>query len=458
MDYVLPMILVIISVSAMVVVIAILRKRKRASLYNTENVEMASPNDVLLSKGDNRSALNIPIELLPATVQIEEKNLVEITDQTVIARISQTLPTLANAVAKTLSSRVANEAMQKANEILKDETIFRVVLKEGGKLVPSKKMRDAFAPFSRSGNKINEQAKLVRPNIQNASGKLSKAANVTNAVANVMNIASLIVGQYYIAAVDSKLQSMTKSIDKISDFQDREFKSRILSVISLVSEISQFSKEVLEDDNQRKRKLSALEDIKATTTELLGQVNITIAEIIKVNSQPDHIEYRSAVEKMKTLIEYQIALTAVLEEISKLTYLLGKGTISPKQCYIIFNKYTEMSIQTRTMLGEWHEKQVETLRINMEKERIQKIGLDAVLSTPLSWIDEKYAYNTLDKAFVHEIASQQNRAIGNTKQLSDVYDEDVELIIRGGKYYYLPKQQRSYGGGEDEAAQELGTL
>ena len=255
--------------------------------------------------------------------------------------------------------------------------------------------------------------------------------------------------------IDSKITAMTRNIDKISDFQDREFKSRILSVISLVAEISQFSKEVLEDDSQRRRKLSALEGIKATATELLGQVNISIADIIKKNQHPDYQAYEYAVETIKTLIEFQTVLIAVLEEISQLTYLLGKGTISTKQCYILYNKYKAQSIQTRTNLGEWHDKQVETLRIDLGKERVPKVGIDAVLSIPLGWIDERNSYNAIKKSFAYEIAAQKNQSIGNTKQPEDVYAEDVELIIREGKYYYLPKPQMADVGIEDKVIQEI---
>lgn len=37
-----------------------------------------------------------------------------------------------------------------------------------------------------------------------------------------------------------------------------------------------------------------------------------------------------------------------------------------------------------------------------------------------------------------------------------VYAEDVELIIKEGKYYYLPKPQTADAAGEDEVAQSLG--
>ena len=40
-----------------------------------------------------------------------------------------------------------------------------------------------------------------------------------------MNIGSLVVGQYYMSEISCKLETMTKSIDKIGDFQDRSLRA-----------------------------------------------------------------------------------------------------------------------------------------------------------------------------------------------------------------------------------------
>lgn len=77
----------------------------------------------------------------------------------------------------------------------------------------------------------------------------------------------------------------------------------------------------------------------------------------------------------------------------------------------------------------------------MSKERVAKTGIEAVISIPLGWIDEKHNYKAIKKTIAHEIASQANHIIERTEQPRDVYAEDVELIIKEGKYYYLPKPQ-----------------
>ena len=237
--------------------------------------------------------------------------------------------------------------------------------------------------------------------------------------------------------ISSKLEAMTKSIDKIGDFQDREFKSRILSVITLVGEISQFSSEITENDDQRALKLSALENLKATATELLGQVNITISDITQKCPNPDYEDYQSKVEDFKVLVEYQNVLVAVLAEVSKLTYLLGNGSISTERSYAVYSKYLGQAQQTQTLLRQWHDKQVAALRIDLNKERISKAGFEAIISAPLGLIDDRFKFKTLKQNLASEISTQANHSLENPAKPKRVYDEDVEIIIKDGKYYYL---------------------
>lgn len=111
-------------------------------------------------------------------------------------------------------------------------------------------------------------------------------------------------------------------------------------------------------------------------------------------------------------------------------------------------------MQTRTLLSEWHRKQVDALGIDLSKERVAKAGIQAMISIPLGWIDEKHNYKAIKKTIAHEIFSQANHIFGRTEQPRDVYAEDVELIIKEGKYYYLPKPRTADVANEDEAIRE----
>lgn len=169
------------------------------------------------------SNITILIEQLPATTKFDEKNFYEITDAKIIARIAETVPNVAEAVAKTIT-----------NKALKDVELYKVVIPSGATLAESKQMEGAVRGFYRGAKGIKGQANLVKVD----PTKISKATKVANGVANVMNVGSLVVGQYYMSEINSKIEGLSKRVNKISDFQDREFKSRILSSIVLVGKIS----------------------------------------------------------------------------------------------------------------------------------------------------------------------------------------------------------------------------
>ncbi|MCL2817283.1 MAG: VUT family protein, partial [Clostridiales bacterium] len=390
------------------------------------NVEKPAENASVALEVVQKSEMTIPIMQLPETTVIDEKSLFEITDRTVIARISQTIPAATQTAAKTVTKKAFENA-----------EIYKAVIPKGATLAKSQQMKDAERGFYRGTKGIKGQANFVKIT---DPGKVTKASAVANSVANVMNVGSLVVGQYYMSEISARLETMSKTVNKISDFQDMEFKGKILSLISRVGEISQFSSEIIENDELRDRKLAVLEDLKGEATKLLGQVNSTITETIKKNPTPNYQEYQKTVEDFNILVEYQNILIAVLEEISKLTYLLGKGHISSDMSYSVYYKFLEQSVHTRNALEKWHDARVKALRIDLDKNRVSKSGPEGFFSAIPAVINNKYdkwKYKELKQGLVQKINTQ---AQANLKALNipkEVYDEDVEIIIKDGKYYFL---------------------
>ena len=406
MEY-LPIILLGVTI-ALVVILIFTSKKNQKKATDNHSVSLVSSDD----------ALAIPIELLPATIEIDEKSLHKITDNTVIARISQVVPAIAQTATRTV-----------ANNDLKNMEVYRAILPAGQTLTKSKDMAGAVRGFYSGAKGIKGQANLIKVN-------LSKTTAVADGVANIMNVGSLVVGQYYMAEINSKLEEMNTSINKISDFQDREFKSRILSLISRVEEISGFNTEIMENDELRNIKLAVLEDLKGDASELLSQVNLTIDDISQKNTNPDYQEYQKIVDEFCILVNYRNILLAFLEKISKLTYLFGKSGISNDMCYSLFHKFYEQSIQVASALEQWHDRQVTTLRIDLDKNRISKTGFDRIISAIPSVLDDKWNYKELESGLIQKISTQTKAEPVALSRPKDVYDEDVEIIIKDGDYYY----------------------
>jgi hypothetical protein len=75
----------------------------------------------------------------------------------------------------------------------------------------------------------------------------------------------------------------------------------------------------------------------------------------------------------------------------------------------------------------------------LDKERVSKAGFEAVVSAIPGLIAEKYKYTELRRDFADEINAQASAVPTMLDAPKQVYDEDVQIIIKDGKYYYLPQ-------------------
>lgn len=413
---------VLMGLVTFLIAVYLFRFKKKSSSDNSEKFRsQLIPTEMNNAVNSPKNEL-IQIERLPSTVMIEDKALFEIKDKMIIAQISESIPKAAEAMAKTINKKA-----------FADVELYKVIIPSGTSLVDSKQMDGAFRGLFRGQKGIKGHANLVKVD----PTKISKAGIVANGAANALSVGSLVVGQYYMTEINSKLETMCKSISQISDFQDREFKSRILSLIARVEKISAFSSEILENNDLRYLKLQTLEDLEGEGIQLLQQVNLTVSDIMNNNPKNEYKVYQLKVEEFGLLAEYQQLLMSLLEEISKLTYLLGKGEISTEMGYSIYFTYLNQTNQVRTNLEKWHDTHAELLGIDMDKNRIAKNGFDRVIAKLPGLVNDNINYRELKPGLVQKVNSQKISHQSSSPDSIDFYNQDVQIIIREGKYYYL---------------------
>jgi hypothetical protein len=139
------------------------------------------------------------------------------------------------------------------------------------------------------------------------------------------------------------------------------------------------------------------------------------------------------------LVEYQNVPVAVLGEISKLTYILVKGGTSSEMSYSLFNKFLEQSTAARNVLEQWHYTQVEALKIDLDKNRKSKTWFSALPGI----VNENWKYQLLSQGLAEKINNQSQTKPLSSGKPKEVFDEDVEIIIRDGKYFYLHDNEQS---------------
>ena len=379
-------------------------------------------NDFASFEDNSPFEITIPVELLPENT-LKERKLYEIKDSNVLARITETVPALTNTIAKTIT----NKGLKSTGEV------YRAIMPSGVTLSKSREMEGAVRGFYSNGKGIGGQANFVKVD----PSQLNKTSQVANGVANVMNVASLVVGQYYMSEVNDKLESMNKNLIEIGGFQQREFKSKIFSLIARVGKISKFSSDILENEELRNRKLHSLDSIEGKVIQLLQQVNITIDELSPNNEQLDFKTYSEKISEINTLLGYQKILVSLLEEVSKLMYSLNRGAVKAEMCYSMFNGYLTQSNESLSKLELWHKNQTKTLGIDIVNHRIKKYGIEGVIGEVQGLFNKEWKYKPLDESVEKKIISQTVNKKLEVEPPDDVLNKDIEIVAKDGKIYYL---------------------
>ena len=85
---------------------------------------------------------------------------------------------------------------------------------------------------------------------------------IANAGACVFSVASMVVGQYYMQQIDSKLSDIAENIDKIIENIEIQYKSRVSSLIESVYSVSKFQLSSMGNEELRNRELNNIQDLK----------------------------------------------------------------------------------------------------------------------------------------------------------------------------------------------------
>lgn len=414
-----------ICVIAMVTICIFIIQRKKNN--HEENlgadVKTCAEERATTVSNDAPVELVIKMELLPAEVIKDESALVEITDRKVLAHIYNLVPELAQAGNAT--NNVA-QAIQANGEVL-----YRAILPAGAKLSNSRTLEGAVKEMYHGANGIKGHADWLPVEAQKGSSV------VVNTAAAAMGVASMVVGQYYMTQINAELGAINDGISEIQNFQDNEYRSRVFSLIAHVKKIADFQTEILENNELRISKINQLDSLEEECTQLLGQANLTLASFAK-KTDLDYETYEKVVGNSQNWFMYQKSLLDVLYKIAELRYTLHLGAVSREQCIAILPTYTKQVQDTQSRLAAWHEGTTERLKIDTDEVRRKRAGFDGVIHFLLGLFNEDLNYRSIEKNTVNMIRTQISGESTLSIDKSELYSEDVQLIAKDGKIYYLP--------------------
>ena len=402
-------------------------KKKNVTSGISKEVAPAKKSEISESNS-NFLSLMPKFEILPEDVNVEEDKVHEISDEIVINRLNMLVPQIVNGYKQFADKKVVEHIKE-----IENTKLYQIIIPEGAKLYKSKDLAGAFRGGYSVNGQLAGQANLVPVTIGNTRD-LSSMADTT---ATVMNVASLVVGQYYMSEINDKMEKMLGNLDKIADFQQMEFKARILALISKVGKISQFNAEIIENEEIRKRTLDNLSRHEDEATELLQQVNLSIEHLVSKNTSNDFEQYKENTYEFDKLITYQQYLLSILEEIGRLVYLLNIGMTSSEYCYSSFNNYIKQSTGARNQLVNWHKNKIKQFEIDLKKKRYAKQGMEAIFFTPVTWFSNEWKYNELSKSVVAKIEKQSSNSLNFKNLTNDLLNKEIKIISKNGKYFYL---------------------
>lgn len=417
--------------ASLIVLTFILLHRRRNSLVNAESNQTTSQtidrNITDPTHEEQQVTLSIKFEDLPALTEAEEARLVEVRDNKLIAKVDLVIPGTFQVISNTVAIHNYNQALQSAGPL------YHAVIPKGAVLSQSRSMDGAVRAIYHDGKNISGHANLVA--VDGNMGNGLSAVGMTNAA---MGIASMIVGQYYMTQISNRLDIISNGIKQIADFQDNEYKSKVYALIAEIQKSSTFQMEIIENDELRNRELTHLRTLEHECSELLGQANITLQDFSK-KKEISYKDYEKSVAATNKWFQYQQILLDIMEKISELTYVLNLGALSKDCCYGIYIPYAKQAENTLNMLNEWHSKNINQFEIDTHSARRKRQRLEKLISSVPALFNDDWNYRDIPKHTALMII-QQSHAVVDVKPdaKSDFFQEEVELIVKDGKLYYLP--------------------
>jgi len=359
-------------------------------------------------------------QLSPEEIKDSGK-LIEIKNEKLLARIDNLVSDLLE------TGNAAQNAIQARGEVL-----YQAIIPAGAKLANSREMEGAVRGIYHGVDGINGHANLVAVN--------NTARIATNIVASAMSVASMVVGQYYMAQISSDLNSINNGLNRISNFQDKEYQSKVFTLVAHIQEVARFQVEILENKELRTSEIDNLNRWKKECVQLLEQACLMV-EGFTENQNLKYDEYESLLPEIEKWYSYQKMLFEVLIHIAELKHALHLGSVSFEQCSATVLTYGDQVKHAQAQLEKWHHAQADRLFIDVEHGMRKRVGFDSFIHMIPSWINEENKYRPITQSAAKRIQSQTStRSQTQTVNTIDLYQEDVRIIAKEGKLYYLPSE------------------
>lgn len=364
--------------------------------------------------------LSVLMETLPSVREIDRDKLIEITDPTILARVDSLVPTIGMT-----GINIGNAVKQSS------ETLYKVVLTGGGQLVDSRAIAGAKRAISMGKDGIAEHANLfeVKPD---SFGK------VLNVGTSALNVASMIVGQYYMQQVDTKIATISTCVKEISETLEIEYKSKVASLVESVYNASKYQIANISNEELREHEISNVQELRKDCQTLLNHAEEKLGMLIS-EKYGEYKDYENAIREIEKWRQYRAILMQLLYQINTLDFAFYLGGKTKEHCFGSFELHKNKEEALHNAIVAWHNEQCDLLKIDVNEAKRKQTGVLGLLEKPIGLINKELLYKQMEKETIRLIKSQIADLSQIDMSASNCFEEDVEIYIMDGKKYYLPK-------------------
>lgn len=200
--------------------------------------------------------------------------------------------------------------------------------------------------LSNATNQIAGNAELF------ANDAVLTVSNAPQIALGVFNVASMVIGQYFMSQVNSKLTSLAMSVGKLEKMLDAQRHGELKAIAQELEDIREKSKYTIVDTNKTNEAINQIHDIQRTAGKSMNTSQELVMSELKSLKKDDKIDtIKAHLESVvKYLVEYQYA--AQIYGIATLLEVQMRNITDPDELTMFRTQINKRVDQYKTDQGE----------------------------------------------------------------------------------------------------------
>lgn len=358
-------------------------------------------------------------------------------------------------------------SMANSTEIVNKQGVqlFALFDKNGQQLSSAKGLmqvkgeKSMFRGVFRKKGKISGHVKIKPVDARDAAQQVNTAKSaLTSNLATAMQLASVVVGQYYMSEVSEKLSQINDELHALRRYHQTEILAKLGTIRESLDVLANNQTELLADEQIRNNYLLKIDGIKTELTTINNQSLLQINGVVD-RAPKDEQQFIKDVNELDYWKQISVIATNILIFASELEYIYGVGALSRKTVTELVSSAKDKNEETDSNIAEYLymsalkfklTSKSASGRLQRQNDKFNKLPAPAVVkrvATNLAvFISERADYglnfSMSDEKLEAIIPSLERITESETieakvDRIANEMKEDVNLLVNEGKMYYV---------------------